>query len=287
MAQTKNSNSNRSNSSSQKRNSSGSRNYQRTSSSSRNNSRKSEPMDIAIRNEVFLIVLFAVAVFLFICNFGVAGVMGETISNIMFGLTAYVMPLALFVMIAFGTVNSGNVIAIRKLVSGVVLALLVGVLCEFFAGRLDGTETYQIKAIYENSSVNHNGGGVIGGSLAYLLHHFLGMVGSILVILVATIISIVILTDKSFVTGVKKGGKKVYERSKEDAAYRRERARIRREEMEEERKRRQEEKKIRQEELENEKILRMDKKVTGVMLDTSLTERESTEKGRDDIMRLI
>lgn len=286
MAQTKNSNINRSNSSGQKRSSSGSRNYQRTSSSSRNNSRKSEPMDIAIRNEVFLIVLFAVAVFLFICNFGVAGVMGETISNIMFGifgLTAYVMPLALFVMIAFGTVNSGNVIAIRKLVSGVVLALLVGVLCEFFAGRLDGTETYQIKAIYENSSVNHNGGGVIGGSLAYLLHHFLGMVGSILVILVATIISIVILTDKSFVTGVKKGGKKVYERSKEDAAYRRERARIRREEMEEERKRRQEEKKIRQEELENEKILRMDKKVTGVMLDTSLTERESIEKGRDDI----
>ena len=286
MAQTKKSNSTRSTSSGQKRNSSGSRNYQRTGSSSRNNSRKSEPMDIAIRNEVFLIVLFAAAVFLFICNFGIAGVVGNTISNIMFGifgLTAYVMPLALFVMIAFGTVNSGNVIAIRKLVSGVVLVLLVGVLCEFFAGTLEGAETYQIKAIYESSSVNHNGGGVIGGSLAYLLHHFLGMVGSVLVILVAAIISIVILTDKSFVSGVKKGGKKVYERSKEDAAYRRERARIRREEMAEERKRRQEEKKIRQEELENEKILRMDKKVTGVMLDTSLTERESIEKGRDDI----
>lgn len=286
MAQTKKSNSNRSNSSGQKRSSSGSRNYQRTGSSSRNNSRKSEPMDTAIRNEVFLIVLFAVAVFLFICNFGIAGVVGDTISNIMFGvfgLTAYVMPLALFVMIAFGTVNSGNVIAIRKLVSGVVLVLLVGVLCEFFAGTLGETETYQIKTIYENSSINHNGGGVIGGSLAYLLYHFLGMVGSVLVILVAVIISVVILTDKSFVSGVKRGGQKVYERSKEDAAYRRERARIRREEMEEERKRRQEEQKIRQEELENEKILRMDKKVTGVMLDTSLTERDSFEKGRDDI----
>lgn len=279
MAQTKKSNNNRSSSGSK-------RNYQRGSSSSRNNSRKSEPMDVAIRNEVFLIVLFAVAVFLFICNFGIAGVMGETISNVMFGifgLTAYVMPLALFVMIAFGTVNSGNVIAIRKLVSGVVLALLVMVLCEFFAGKLGGMESYQIKAIYENSSTNHNGGGVIGGSLAYLLHHFLGMVGSILVILVAAIISAVILTDKSFVSGVKKGGQRVYERSKEDAAYRRERARIRREEMEEERKRRQEEKKIHQEELENEKILRMDKKVTGVMLDTALTEHESIEKGRDDI----
>ena len=74
----------------------------------------------------------------------------------------------------------------------------------------------------------------------------------------------------------------MYERSKEDAAYRRERARIRREEMEEERQRRQEEKRIRQEEIENEKILRMDKKKYGVMLDTSLTERGREEKGRDE-----
>lgn len=285
MAQTKKSNNTRSNSSGQKRNNSGSRSYQKTSSA-RNNSRKSEPMDTAIRNEVFLIVLFAVAVFLFICNFGIAGVVGNTISDVMFGifgLTAYAMPLALFVMIAFGTVNSGNAIAIRKLVSGVVLALLVGVLCEFFAGTLQEMETYQVKVIYENSSQNHNGGGVIGGSLAYLMHHFLGMVGAILVILVAAIVSVVILTDKSFVSGVKKGGEKVYQRSKEDAAYRRERARIRREEMEEERLRRQEEKRLRQEELENEKILRMDKKVTGVMLDTSLTEHVKEEQGRDDI----
>ncbi|MDE6972870.1 MAG: hypothetical protein K2P38_07180, partial [Lachnospiraceae bacterium] len=71
-------------------------------------------MDTAIRNEVFLIVLFAVAVFLFVCNFGVAGVFGDTLSDMMFGifgLTAYVMPLVLFVMIAFGTINSGSYIA--------------------------------------------------------------------------------------------------------------------------------------------------------------------------------
>ena len=67
-------------------------------------------MDTAIRNEVFLIVLFAVAVFLFVCNFGVAGVFGDTLSDMMFGifgLTAYVMPLVLFVMIAFGTITAG------------------------------------------------------------------------------------------------------------------------------------------------------------------------------------
>ena len=285
MAQTRKSSTGRSGSSSQRKSSSKSKSGQKKNSS-RNDSRKSEPMDTAIRNEVFLIVLFAVSVFLFVCNFGVAGVFGNTISDIMFGifgLTAYVMPLALFVMIAFGTVNSGNAIAFRKLASGVVLALLVSVVCEFFTGAPAETESYQLKTIYINCSENHNGGGVIGGSLAYCLYHFLGLAGSVLVILVAAIISLVILTEKSFVSGVKSGGKKVYERSKEDAAYRRERARLRREEMEEERQRRLEEKRLRQEEIENEKILRMDKKVSGVMIDTTLAEHEREEKLRDDI----
>lgn len=286
MAQTRKSSTGRSNSGNRKKSNSGTRNYQRRSGSSGNNSRKSEPMDTAIRNEIWLIVLFAVAVFLFVCNFGIAGVVGNTISNVMFGifgLTAYVMPLALFLMIAFGTVNSGSPIAARKLVAGVLLVLLVGIVCELFSGAPQTAESYQVKDIYLNCSSQHIGGGVIGGSLAFLLYRFMGLIGTILVIIVVAIISIVVLTDKSFVSGVKTGGRKVYERSKEDAAFRRERARARREEMEEEKKRREEDRRLREEEKENEKILRMDKKVTGVMLDTSLTEKKEESRTRDDI----
>ncbi len=251
--------------------------------------RKSEPMDVAIRNEIILIALFALAVFLFVCNFGVAGVVGDTICSVMFGifgLTAYVMPLALFVMIAFGMVNSGSAIAARKLAAGVFLFLFAGMVCELFTGVPQEAESYQIKEIYVRCSESRGGGGVLAGSLAYMSCYFLGMTGTVLVILVAVIVSIVVLTDKSFVSGVKSGGRKVYERSKEDAAYRRERAKARREELEEEKRRREEEKRIRAEEKENEKILRMDRKVSGVMLNTSLTgesqEREK-ERIRDDI----
>lgn len=278
MAQTRKNSKSRSNTTAKKRNTGSNRNYQR---------KQSEPMDTAIRNEILLIVLFAVAVFLFVCNFGVAGVVGNTISDVMFGifgLTAYAMPLALFLMIAFGTVNSGNEIATRKIVAGAFLVLLVGVLCELFTGAPEKAESYQIKAIYEACSQNHNGGGVVGGSVAYLFYHFLGLIGTVLVILVAVIVCIVVLTDKSFVSGVKTGGRKVYERSVEDAAYRKERARVRREEIEEDKKRKEEERRLRLEEKENEKILRMDKKVTGVMIDTALSEKqEESEKGRDDI----
>ena len=286
MAQTRKSNSGRSNSAGRKKNSSGTRSYQRRSGSAGSKSRKSEPMDVAIRNEIGLIVLFAVAIFLFVCNFGVAGVVGNTISNVMFGifgLTAYVMPLALFLMIAFGMVNSGNSIAVRKLVAGTFLVLMVGVVCELFTGAPQAAESYQIKDIFLTCSEKHLGGGVIGGSIAFLLYRFLGLIGTVLVILVAVIISLVVLTDKSFVSGVKTGGRKVYERSREDAAYRRERARARREEMEEEKRRREEERRLREEEKENEKILRMDKKVTGVMMDTSLADKKEESRTRDDI----
>ena len=287
MAQTKRSSAGRSSSSS-KRSSTSGRNYQKKASQNNRNTRNSEPMDTAIRNEILLIALLAVCVFLFLCNFGVIGVAGNTISSIMFGifgLTAYVVPIVFFIMIAFGMVNSGNSIAVRKLVAGIVLFLLVGMIFDLFTGRPAAAESYQIKEIYSLSSENKNGGGVIAGSLSYLFYHFLGLIGTVLSILVGIVISIVVITDKSFVTGVKSGGRKVYERTKEDAQYRRERARIRREEMEEEKRLRQQQKQLQAEELENEKILRMDKKVTGVMMDTSLTDHESQhhDKERDDM----
>ena len=287
MAQTKKNSAARGSSSVRKSNTAG-RNYQRKTTSGNRNVRNSEPMDTAIRNEILLIALFAVCVFLFLCNFGVIGVAGNIISGIMFGIfgtTAYVVPIVLFFMIAFGMVNSGNSIAVRKLVAGIVLFLMIGMIFDLFTGRPAAAEGYQIKEIYTASSENKNGGGIIAGSLSYLFYHFLGLIGTVLSLLVGIVISIVVITDKSFVTGVKSGSKKVYERTREDAQYRRERARIRREELEEERRFKQEQKQIREEEIENEKILRMDKKVTGVMLDTSLSHKEEQhhDKVRDDM----
>lgn len=244
-------------------------------------------MDTAIRDEILLIALFALSVFLFLCNFGIVGVAGGVISDVMFGIfgmTAYAMPVVLFLMVAFGPVNSGNSIATRKLMAGVVLFLIVGMIFELFTGYPSEAESYSIKVIYENSSKAHAGGGVIAGSLAYLCYHFMGMIGTVLTVLVAAVIAIVVLTERSFVSGVKSGSRRVYERTREDARFRKERAKIRREEIEEERKQRREERRLHEEELENEKILRMDKKISGVMLDTALTHSEPVkDKVRDDM----
>ena len=261
-----------------------------TSGQSRNrNQRQSEPMDVAIKSEVILIALFALCVFLFLCNFGIAGVMGNAISGVMFGifgLTAYLIPVFLFMIIAFAMINSGNMIATRKIIAAVCLYLIVSMMCELFTKAPQEAVSYDLKGIYEACSANRNGGGILGGSFAYLAYHFLGLTGTVLSLLVIAIIALIVITDKSFMKGVKSGSRKVYERSREDAAYRRERAQKRREEAEELRKRREEERRLREEQKEDQKILRMDKKVTGVMLDTSLTAERHEEpvmRERDDI----
>lgn len=251
-------------------------------------SRQSAPMDSEIKNEVILIGVFALAVFLFLCNFGIVGVVGDTISDIMFGLfglTTYAAPIVLFLTVAFGISNRGNLIAVRKLVAAVLLFLLAGVVCDLMTGIWQEDMLYSARAIYERCSTGRNGGGVVAGTLTFLSYHFLSLVGTVLLILVLIVICVVILTEKSFVSSVKSGGQKVYERTREDASIRKERAEKRRAEQEEVRRIKEEERKIRAEEKENEKILRMNKKVSGVMLDTTLSvrEEETGHKIRDDI----
>ena len=109
--------------------------------------------------------------------------------------------------------------------------------------------------------------------MAYLLNHFLAKTGTMLVLIVLAIICIVIITEKSLLRGVKAGGKKVYESALEEQDRLRERNERRREEA----LRRREEEQLRREQEEQERILRMDKKVSGVMMDVSL-EKEKTEK---------
>ena len=246
----------------------------------------------AIRDEIVLIGVFALTVLLFLCNFGIIGVVGDAISKVMFGLfgtVAYAAPVAAFVAVAFGISNQGNRTASRKLIAGILLFFLAGVVFELVARGGDLPQDYAVKEFYEASASAKTGGGVFSGSLAWAMHHFLGMVGTILLLLVLAVICVVVITEQSVVGRVKSSGRYVYETARSDAQVRRERNERRREESrsrrEEERARRLEQEQKRreeQEQLEAERILRMDKKVTGVMADTSL-KQETGKKARDNI----
>ena len=264
-----------------------------SSRSSRQQERVYTEQETELFHEISLILFFAVAVVLFLCNFGILGPVGKGISSILFGLfglPAYAFSILLFLAIAFFSANGGSSAAVRKIVAGAILFCMAGVICELISGNTEVmNKPYSIKDFYQFSSEEHMGGGALFGSLAYLLLHFLDTIGTVLVVLIVCLISVILLTEKSFVKGVKNGSKRVVELSREDAQRRKELMESRREEAEEERIRREEERQRREEtrrlkaeEKENEKILRMDKKVSGVILDTALTE-PAEKKNRDDI----
>ena len=78
----------------------------------------------AITSEIILIGVLALTILLFLCNFGVIGVIGNQISRVMFGIfgtMAYALPVLAFIAIAFGISNQGNRIASMKLTAGIIL----------------------------------------------------------------------------------------------------------------------------------------------------------------------
>ena len=241
-----------------------------------------EPLDHTLKNEIVFICMLAVVVFLFLCNFQIMGKVGEQVSKFMFGvfgLPAFVTPIFLFLAIYFGVSNFGSTIAARKIFAGVVFYFIISMICEMASFGFSADSGYDFKENYLRSAQGRSGGGIAGGSLTYISHQYLGSVGTVLLLIVLAIISFVILTNRSFMSGVKTSGEKIYNLShREEAISRRKQSKIRREQM-------AEDKRLKQEELENEQILRRDKKISGVMQNTKLTEsvKDANIKSRDDM----
>ncbi len=203
------------------------------STAARKNTRS---QDMELWYEVGLIVLFAFMVFLFLCNFNLVGPIGLVFKHMMFGLfglTAYVMPVLLFVAVFFGWVNKTHPAMKRKVFAGVTLFFVIGAVCELIAGRLSSMEKYSISGIYQSCIEHLDGGGALGGSLAYGLYHLLDIWGSVLVLLAIVIICLVLITERSFVKGVQKTGRVVVDKARTNShdmrEYAKERARLREE----------------------------------------------------------
>ena len=295
-------------SSSGKRTSSSNR-TRKSTTNSRSRQAQRTAQDSELFHEIGLIVLFVVMVILFCCNFGIIGPVGNAVSGVLFGIfgfTAYIAPIVIFLAVAFWFANEGNPTAVRKMIAGVVLFLMIGVICDLIAKTAGSIEQYDIKLLYTNCSTGKKGGGILAGSICYLLLHYLETVGTVLVVLLCSVISLILVTERSFLNSMRNGGDRIRELSREDAVRRRENAQIRRQEQEErnsqreearrireeERRIREEERRLRAEEKENEQILnaipRREKKVSGVMMDTSLKKQEAQPVGRrEDIHEIV
>jgi len=262
-----------------------------------------------VKNEVMLIVIFAAAIFIFLCVAGIIkGTASNGIRNVMFGvfgLLAYVVPIIIFLGFAFGISNKGNTVAVVKMVSGVILVFLVGILAFLFKKQehlLTGNSL--VSELYQTSAEQHAGGGVLFGSIAHALYTLIGFGGTLFVVIVLSIICVVFITEKSFLSSVKKGGSYLLESAREDAARMREYRESLREEYEEafdeeefdeepveKQKHTKRQKRVHEEYIEEpkEKVRRMDKKARGVASSSaiSLKSRQPKDTARQDIHEIV
>lgn len=195
-----------------------------------------------MRAEVVIICSFAVAILLFLSNFKLCGVVGDVLRGVqlgIFGIVGYLFPILIFVGTCFHLSNQGNIHAAMKLAAVAWAVITVCGMLQLAFGTVPAGAKWM--EYYKQSTLTGTGGGWLGGVLTSFLTIGLGKPGTFLVLVVLFIICMVCITERSFVSAVKRGGDKAYQYAREDMDRRRELHAIR----EEERRRIREEQRVR------------------------------------------
>ena len=179
--------------------------------------RRETPIEEALRDEkeremqseIGTIIFVAVMLLLFLCNFGIIGAFGKAVSGFMFGVwgfMAYVFPPLAVVALFFYKANKGNRTAMKKLIASTALYFLISIICDMISKTGVGMESYSFVELFKLGKGGRCGGGLISGSIAYLIKSGLGNVGLVLILILCIVICLIVLTEKSFIEAIKNKG---------------------------------------------------------------------------------
>ena len=175
---------------------------------------------ITIKEEVLLWLVIALSVVIFISNLGFGGVVGNAVSAFLFGVfgfLAYLLPFVLLLVIAFNISNKGNRAVWVKTGASIALWLALCALTELLVNG--GNRPKKILDYYRLSAEYKSGGGLVGGLISRPLSAGLGLAGAYALLLIFGIICVVLITEKSLFTGMKKGGSRMYQSARKDADF--------------------------------------------------------------------
>lgn len=172
-----------------------------------------------ITDELSVILLFALGIFILLASCGFMGNIGRAINSLLKGFLGQGGILFGIMLLALSLeeyLEKGSALKRSKLIS--VIGIFLVLVC--FLGLLFGNNTDIIlsPAMYYTLGVSdEGGGGVIGGLIVGVLSAVLGRVGAWLILVVALLICLVILTEKSIISffgiGVKKSALAVKNRA--------------------------------------------------------------------------
>ena len=111
-------------------------------------------------------------------------------------MCAYLFPVVLFGGVAFLLVNSSNRLAYKKFFAGIVFFVF---LCGLLQLLTEGyTPSTTFADYYSLSSEYHTGGGVFGGAICISTASAFGVAGGAVIIVLVLLVSLIIITQKSF-----------------------------------------------------------------------------------------
>ncbi len=232
----------------------------------------SKQFESSLRNDILLIVLFALCLFLFLCCFGVCGIVGNVIADVIFGvfgLTSFLLPWFLFAGLFVLINDKGENLSILKFVSGAFFTIFLSAFFWLISPDFN-LETNILD--YYGMSVNTKGyGGFLGGCIARFLTTFMGQVGAFIMVILIMVIAVIIIYENSSFKKDKKASESIFSGFKDSASNARRDHDIRKDKR---RLRRAEERVRREEEWEAERIRRQEELVK---------RREELEAGRNSV----
>ncbi|MCD8300337.1 MAG: DNA translocase FtsK [Clostridiales bacterium] len=230
------------------------------------------------KSEVFLFVVLAFCVILFITNIGKGGAVGEGFSHFFFGLfgiMSYIFPVVLFLIVAFavsnhmsGKKNKRNTgypgrAAVKTCAAVVCYVFVCAILHIVFIGKA----STDLSALFKSCADGKTAGGILGGAVASALLKAFGMAGAWIITIIVLVLCVVLITERSLFRGISNK----YSDSREHAP---ERIEHRKEVRAEKAEVRAENKAAREDEArrraEEERVRRTEKRVSGVTTDTKL-----------------
>ena len=160
---------------------------------------KKQGVTSGFQTEIILLTILAASIILIISNLGMGGVVGAAISKASFGimgLLAYVFPVLIFVGAAFLVSNSKNPLAYKKALAALVFfVFLCGLVQLLTEGYMPSTT---MSEYYSTCSTYRTGGGVLGGAVCISTTSAFGVAGGYVIIILVLLISLILITQKSF-----------------------------------------------------------------------------------------
>lgn len=174
-------------------------------------------MNNQLRDEIVFLIALACAIILLLSNFNMAGIVGRSIKWFMFGLfgiAAYIVPVIIAVSIMFMLANK-DIIGVMKIKAAMayVLSVITAALWQRVTNVPDIKEP--VGTYFTYCSEYKTGGGLFGGILCKMLNP-LGMAGSLVILIILAIICIIVITEKSFIKGIRNGGERIVSEARKD-----------------------------------------------------------------------